>query len=168
MSDKTKAHLSAKTLWVLFILGLVNAVMYCFPYIRYVFYDQQIAAMGITNTQSGILMTIYAAANTITLIPGGILADKWSVKKCLVGSILGSVVIGIIYALTMNFAVACVLWAGLGVSTIFVFWGSNNQSSRSGWHSRRAGNVLWNLLCCIRYYFCNFKCSMFTGKPFIR
>lgn len=34
MSDKTKAHLSAKTLWVLFILGLVNAVMYCFPYIR--------------------------------------------------------------------------------------------------------------------------------------
>lgn len=35
MSDKTKAHLSAKTLWVLFILGLVNAVMYCFPYIRY-------------------------------------------------------------------------------------------------------------------------------------
>ena len=113
---------SAKTLWVLFILGLVNAVMYCFPYIRYVFYDQQIAAMGITNTQSGILMTIYAAANTITLIPGGILADKWSVKKCLVGSILGSVVIGIIYALTMNFAVACVLWAGLGVSTIFVFW----------------------------------------------
>ena len=89
MSDKTKAHLSAKTLWVLFILGLVNAVMYCFPYIRYVFYDQQIAAMGITNTQSGILMTIYAAANTITLIPGGILADKWSVKKCLVGSILG-------------------------------------------------------------------------------
>ncbi len=45
------------------------------------FYDQQIAAMGITNTQSGILMTIYAAANTITLIPGGILADKWSVKK---------------------------------------------------------------------------------------
>ena len=81
MSDKTKAHLSAKTLWVLFILGLVNAVMYCFPYIRYVFYDQQIAAMGITNTQSGILMTIYAAANTITLIPGGILADKWSVKK---------------------------------------------------------------------------------------
>lgn len=122
MSDKTKAHLSAKTLWVLFILGLVNAVMYCFPYIRYVFYDQQIAAMGITNTQSGILMTIYAAANTITLIPGGILADKWSVKKCLVGSILGSVVIGIIYALTMNFAVACILWAGLGVSTIFVFW----------------------------------------------
>ena len=53
MSDQTKAHLSVKTLWVLFILGLVNAVMYCFPYIRYVFYDQQIAAMGITNTQSG-------------------------------------------------------------------------------------------------------------------
>ncbi len=122
MGNKAKTHLSVKTLWVLFILGLVNAVMYCFPYIRYVFYDQQIAAMGITNTQSGLLMTIYAAANTITLIPGGILADKWSVKKCLVGSILGSVVIGVIYAITMNFAVACVLWAGLGVTTIFVFW----------------------------------------------
>ena len=166
MSDKTKAHLSAKTLWVLFILGLVNAVMYCFPYIRYVFYDQQIAAMGITNTQSGILMTIYAAANSITLIPGGILADKWSVKKCLVGSILGSVVIGIIYALTMNFAVACVLWAGLGVSTIFVFWAAITKAVGQVGTAEEQG--MWNLLCCIRYYFCNFKCSMFTGKPFIR
>lgn len=64
-----------------FYSGTCKCSYVLFPYIRYVFYDQQIAAMGITNTQSGILMTIYAAANTITLIPGGILADKWSVKN---------------------------------------------------------------------------------------
>lgn len=119
-ADKKKLGIRAVSL--LLILGFVNAIMYCFPYVRYVFYDQQIAAMGITNEQSGMLLSIYSIVNMITLIPGGILADKFSVKKCLVYSILGSVVAIVIYALTMNFIVACFVWALVGVSTIFVFW----------------------------------------------
>ena len=77
MPEKTnKAGLNGSKIAVLLILGFVNAIMYCFPYVRYVFYDQQIAAMKITNEQSGILMSAYSLAMLSAMIPGGILADK--------------------------------------------------------------------------------------------
>ncbi|MDD3173425.1 MAG: MFS transporter [Herbinix sp.] len=120
--ESTKSKLSLRLLGLLFILGFVNAIMYSFPYVRYVFYDQQIAAMNITNAQSGYLMTIYSFAMMASMIPGGILADKVSVKKSLVWSILGSVVMIVIYALTMNFTVACFVWLGVGLTTNFAFW----------------------------------------------
>lgn len=120
--EGVKSKLDLRTIGILFIFGFVNAMMYCFPYVRYVFYDQQITAMHITNTQSGLLMTIYSVAMMASMIPGGILADKISVKKCLVYSTLGSFVIIVAYALTMNFAIACVLWFLVGLTTNFVFW----------------------------------------------
>ena len=121
MDGTDKKKLGMRAFGLLIILGFVNAIMYCFLYVRYVFYDQQIAAMGITNEQSGMLLSIYSIVNMVTLIPGGILADKFSVKKCLVYSILGSVAAIVIYALTMNFIVACFVWELVGVSTMFVF-----------------------------------------------
>lgn len=117
-----KNGLSARTLFILCILGFVNAIMYCFPYVRYVFYDQQIVAMRITNEQSGILMSLYSFAMMAAMIPGGILADKVSVKKAMLLSILGSFVLIVIYALTMDFKIACVIWFLCGLTTNFVFW----------------------------------------------
>ena len=49
MDGTDKKKLGMRAFGLLIILGFVNAIMYCFPYVRYVFYDQQIAAMGITN-----------------------------------------------------------------------------------------------------------------------
>lgn len=122
MAEKAKAKLTGRMLGVLFILGFVNAIMYTFPYVRYVFYEQQIIAMGITNTQSGQLMSIYSLCMMASMIPGGILADRFSTKKCLVYSILVSFIGICIYALTMNFAIACFVWFLVGLSTNFVFW----------------------------------------------
>ena len=92
MAETAKAKLTGKMLGVLFIFGFVNAIMYTFPYVRYVFYEQQIIAMGINNTQSGQLMSIYSLCMMASMIPGGILADKFSTKKCLVYSVLASFV----------------------------------------------------------------------------
>ena len=122
MAETAKAKLTGKMLGVLFIFGFVNAIMYTFPYVRYVFYEQQIIAMGITNTQSGQLMSIYSLCMMASMIPGGILADKFSTKKCLVYSVLVSFVAICIYAFTMTFAVACFVWFMVGMSTNFVFW----------------------------------------------
>ena len=122
MAETAKAKLTGKMLGVLFIFGFVNAIMYTFPYVRYVFYEQQIIAMGINNTQSGQLMSIYSLCMMASMIPGGILADKFSTKKCLVYSVLASFVAICIYAFTMTFTVACFVWFMVGLSTNFVFW----------------------------------------------
>lgn len=123
MPEKTnKAGLNGSKIAVLLILGFVNAIMYCFPYVRYVFYDQQIAAMKITNEQSGILMSAYSLAMLSAMIPGGILADKLPVKKAMLASIFGSFVLILIYIFTMDFKIACVIWFLCGLTTNFVFW----------------------------------------------
>lgn len=105
------------------VLGLAAGSIFFLPYIKYVFYDAHIASMGITNIQSGYLMTIYTLANMILYIPGGILADRISPKKALVYSCLGTSALSIVYLFTMNnFTLSMVIWAGLALTTGFVIW----------------------------------------------
>ena len=103
-------------------LGFAGGTIYLLPYIRYTFYDAQIAAMGITNTQSSTLLTIYTIVNMIMYIPGGILADKFRPKKALIISLVATGILAFIYAFTMSYGIALVVWAGLSFSTAFVFW----------------------------------------------
>lgn len=103
-------------------LGFAGGTIYLLPYIRYTFYDAQVAAMGITNTQSSTLLTIYTIVNMIMYIPGGILADKFKPKKALIISLVATGLLSFLYAFTMSYGVALVVWAGLSFSTAFVFW----------------------------------------------
>lgn len=112
-------------------LGLAGGSIYFLPYIKFVFYDAQIASMGITNVQSGLLMTMYTVVNMIMYIPGGILADKFSAKKSIIISLLSTSVLAYIYAFTMkNFAISMIVYLGLSFSTAFVFWSALMKAVR--------------------------------------
>lgn len=111
-------------------LGLAGGSIYFLPYVKYIFYDAQIAAMGISNTQSGLLMTMYTIGNMILYIPGGIIADKVSPKKALVISLAATTVLAWVYAFTMNFTVGMIVWLGLSFSTAFVFWSALMKAVR--------------------------------------
>lgn len=65
----------------LFALGLAGGVMYIYPYIRYVFQNPLNETLGISDTQAGLLLTVYGVVSIILYIPGGILADKLRAKK---------------------------------------------------------------------------------------
>ena len=106
MNSKLRKYLT------IIALGLAGGSIYFLPYIKYVFYDAQISTMGITNTQSGLMLTMYTIGNMILYIPGGIIADKVSPKKALVISLLSTTALAYIYAFSMNFAVAMVIWLG--------------------------------------------------------
>lgn len=124
MNAKVKKYLTVMA------LGLAGGSIYFLPYIKYIFYDAQIASMGITNTQSGLLLTMYTIGNMILYIPGGIIADKVSPKKALVVSLLSTAALVYIYAFTMNFQIAMVIWTALSFSTAFVFWSSLMKAVR--------------------------------------
>ena len=112
-------------------LGLAGGSIYFLPYVKFVFYDAQIASMGINNTQSGILMTMYTVANMILYIPGGILADKISAKTARVVSMGLTSVLAYIYAFTMkSFAVSMMIWLALSLTTAFVFLSSLMKAVR--------------------------------------
>ena len=94
------------------------------------FYDAQIAAMGINNTQSGLLLTMYTIGNMVLYIPGGYLADKVSTKKALIISLVATSVLTWVYAFSLNFVVSMIIWLGLSFSTAFVFWSALMKAVR--------------------------------------
>ena len=111
-------------------LGLAGGSIYFIPYVKYVFYDAQLAAMGINNTQSGLLLTMYTIGNMVLYIPGGYLADKVSTKKALIISLVATSVLTWVYAFSLNFVVSMIIWLGLSFSTAFVFWSALMKAVR--------------------------------------
>ncbi|CAG9296824.1 MFS transporter [Celerinatantimonas diazotrophica] len=116
-----------KTLYKYFtilVLSLAGGSIYTLPYLKYVFYDTQIEVMNINNMQSGFLITMYALGGMLTYIPGGILTDRISPRKAISYSLFGTAILGLIYAYTMSYSMALVLWFLFAITTAFVFWTS--------------------------------------------
>jgi len=127
MMEMTKAR---KYLNIL-ILGAVGGTAFFLPYIRYFLFDGQLISMGITAAQSGFLLTIHTIVNIIFYIPGGALADRINPKKALGISLLGTAFLSFLYAFTLDsFAMGLIIWAGLSVTTVGVFWGSLMKAVR--------------------------------------
>ena len=59
----------------LFCLCVGGGSIYKLPYIRDVFYVQFQEAFNATNTQMGLMMTVYALTCAVCFLPGGWLTD---------------------------------------------------------------------------------------------
>ena len=110
--------------FLVFLLAFMFSVAYLLPYIKYVFNDALVQGLGITNKQAGLLLTVYSIMNTITLIPGGMLSDKYKTKNIIVLSAIGTGLCNLLLVFSMNYKTAVVVWGLLGFTTIFAFWGS--------------------------------------------
>ena len=60
------------------VLGMAGGAIYCLPYLKYVFYDQMLLNMGITDSQCGLLMTVYAIARSEERRVGKECRSRWS------------------------------------------------------------------------------------------
>ena len=103
-------------------LSFAGGSIYTLPYLKYIFYDPQMTVMGINNTQSGLLISMYAIGCMLSYIPGGLLADKISPRKAIFASTTATFLLGLAYAFTFNYTLSLVLWILLAISTAFVFW----------------------------------------------
>ena len=70
MESKARKYLT------IIALGLAGGSIYFIPYVKYVFYDAQLAAMGINNTQSGLLLTMYTIGIWFFIFR----ADIWRIR----------------------------------------------------------------------------------------
>lgn len=111
-------------------LGVAGGSIYLIPYIRYVFYDWQLEALAITNTQLGILSTAYAIGCMLLYIPGGMIADRLSTKKCILASLITTTVLTAILAFASGYAITLAIWFLFAFTTTFVFWGSLMKTIR--------------------------------------
>lgn len=120
MSDVKKGK--AQKYLAILALSLAGGSIYLLPYLKYIFYDQMISVMEITNTQMGSMVSFYSIGCMLLYIPGGILADKFSTKKSLILSLLATAVLTVLYGVTLNYTLSLVIWFLLSITTAFIFW----------------------------------------------
>lgn len=135
MGDKTRKYLS------IFALSVSGGSIFLLPYLKYVFYDYQLEVMGITNQQSGLLLSMYAMGCMLLYIPGGIIADRLSARKCILASLISTTALTILYGFTFNYQLALVIWLLLAVTTCFVFWTALMKTLRMTGDEKEQGRM---------------------------
>lgn len=105
-------------------LSFAGGSIYTLPYLKYIFYDTQREVMGISNTQSGLLISMYAIGCILSYIPGGLITDRISPRKAISFSLLATALLGTIYAFTFSYSLSLVIWLLFALTTAFIFWSS--------------------------------------------
>lgn len=106
----------------LLLLGFCSASIYVLVYIRYYYYDAWVEALEMTHVQAGLLYAAYALGCTLSYLPGGLLADRMSIKRNLVAALILTAGLNFIFAFNQNYYVAVFIWFSLALTTGFIFW----------------------------------------------
>ncbi len=127
--------------WMGFIILTLGAgLIYRVPYLKTVFYDNMMSDFNLTNTQIGLLMTVYSLTKTALYIPGGIIADKFDNKKMILISTGMLAALTFWYAASPSFAVLRIIYFLLAVSNV-LFWVSFVKAVRLFGSENEQGSV---------------------------
>lgn len=123
--------LGFRNFMVFFILSATVAIAYQIPYLRYTFYDQMMTALGLNNTQMGMLATAVNLVSTLSYPIGGILADRFSTRNLFIVTLGSFVILTIAFAFTTNYPVLLVIHALYGFFSIATLWSAYLNGIRS-------------------------------------
>lgn len=73
---------------LLIILTLSGSFIYTLPYFRSYYYDAFMSAFHMTNTQMGLCGTYFGLFGAVSYLIGGVIADKFSIKKLIPFSLI--------------------------------------------------------------------------------
>lgn len=111
-----------KNLFVILIISFGGAIIYGLPYFRYDYYDAYLQTYNLNNTQMGIFGSIFGIFGMISYLFGGYVADRVSIRKLIVLSLIGTGLGGFIHLLSLSFYSLVALYAFWGFSSLFAFW----------------------------------------------
>lgn len=132
MPEGTKGvSMQLKSASILCLLGACNGTLFSVPYLKYSFFNPMVENMGASGQELGWLLTVFAVTCVALLGPGGVLADRLNVKWSIMGSLIGTGVLALLFAFTFtNRTANYLVWFGLAVSTIFLAWPSLMKAVR--------------------------------------
>ncbi|MDX1508508.1 MAG: MFS transporter, partial [Woeseiaceae bacterium] len=102
-------------------------------------------AFGLSNTDLGIMQAGYGVAAILAYFPGGALADRFSTRKLLAGSLVVTAAGGLYLATYPDLAELRYLNFFWGFSTIFLFWAALIRATRE-WGGHDEQGVAFGLL----------------------
>ncbi|MCP1109990.1 sugar phosphate permease [Lachnospiraceae bacterium PF1-21] len=123
-----KKQSNARKLLTIVIVAIAGGLITKLPYLRETYMEPLQQATGATKTQLGMIMSAYGIVNFICYFPGGVLADKFSSKKLIVISCIGTALTGFWYWTMPGFIGLVVIHAIFAVTTVFTFWAAMVKS----------------------------------------
>lgn len=122
----TKKSKSSKILTLILMMLALNTI-YQLPYLMYYYYTPLQEAMGLVGRDAdyGRLLNVYGIANVILYLPGGWIADKFSAKKLMVFSMVGTGVLGLWEATFPSYEMLMVIHILFAVTTVLTFWSAS-------------------------------------------
>ena len=87
-------------------------------------------AFAITNSELGDAFAIYGLTAMISYFPGGILADKFSIRHLMSGSLIATSVGGIYLLYIPNSFELSLLYGYWGITSILFFWAALIKATR--------------------------------------
>ena len=75
---------------VMAILCFSGGIIFMLPFLREVYYIPMQEAFGYDNLQMGVLISVFGTASLLTYFPGGWIADRYSPRKLISGSLLAA------------------------------------------------------------------------------
>lgn len=108
-----------KLVITMLVLGACWAVVYLVPFLQYTWYDPFKEFIGGTNTELGLLLTIYGFGNVFGAPVGGWLADRFNYKVIYVLSVFLNGVFGILFLLHPTYGFAIIMWIGFAIASLF-------------------------------------------------
>lgn len=127
---KSKGEVSYKEIstahkWALIILiSIGSSSIYAPMYLKNVFYDPLMQALGVTNADLGLMVSVYGLAAMICYLPSGIVADKFRMRTLAWVGFVATAVLVFIYATLPSLTICLLLFVGMGITSILIWWGT--------------------------------------------
>jgi nitrate/nitrite transporter NarK len=116
---------------VMACLSLSGGVIFLLPFLREVYYLPLQKALGVSNTQLGVLQSVFGAAALLTYFPGGWLADRISPRLLITFSMLATGLSGFYFATFPTYPLSIAVHGFWGVTCSLTFWGAMIKATRN-------------------------------------
>lgn len=130
---------------VMTVLCMSGGIIFILPFLREVYYVPMQEAFGYTNTEMGILVSVFGAVSLVSYFPGGWLADRFSPRKLIASGLLGMGLGGIYFSGFPGFTESVILHGFWGLCGAFVFWGAMIKATRDWGGATEQGKAFGTL-----------------------
>lgn len=118
-SDLSRGH----RFFLLVLVSIGSSIIYTPAYLKNVFYDPLMQATGASNAEIGKMLSAYAITATICYLPSGIIADKIRTRTLAWVGFVSTAVLTFVYAMLPSIGMLYVVFVGMGITTILIWWG---------------------------------------------
>ncbi|MGI9220555.1 MAG: MFS transporter [Woeseiaceae bacterium] len=130
---------------VMVLMCLAGSVVFWGPFFADVFYVPMQEAFGFTNTQMGVLSSVFGTTSLIGYFPGGWIADRFAPRKLIAVSLLIVAAGGFVFWTIPSFEICLIVFGVWGFAITLMLWSAMIKAIR-GWGSRNEQGRAFGLL----------------------